>query len=193
MGETTEGKITNISLGGAFITGLTTTPPEKAFITVTFQVEQVSLNLNPKKVVLEVMKAFTDPLTPGAIAEHLTAVNWSFEGVHPRVAVKKALKDLAQKGTIRESDGKYEIATPPPVEAPPLDAEASIKQGRQKLEASMSMQKVVIKASVDSSTARNLFDIQDDKIVGSIGIQFQDHSLEWRSRLESILQIISDS
>ncbi len=43
-GEATKGKITNISLSGALITELTTAPPpEKAFVTVTFQVDQVSL------------------------------------------------------------------------------------------------------------------------------------------------------
>ena len=94
-GETTKGRITNISLSGALITGLTgLTPPEKAFITVNFQVEK--------------------------------------EGVE-------------------------------------------------------------IKASVDSSVVRNLFDLQDDEIVGSIGVQFQDHSIEGRSLLESILHLISAS
>ncbi len=92
-GETTKGKITNISLSGAFITELTTAPPpEKAFITVNFQVEK---------------------------------------------------------------------------------------------------EKVEIKASVDSSVVRNLFDIQDDEIVGSIGIQFQDHSLTGQLRLESIMRLIA--
>jgi len=43
MGETIKGKITDISLGGAFITELATTPPEKAFITVTFQVVKIAL------------------------------------------------------------------------------------------------------------------------------------------------------
>ena len=92
MGETTKGKITNISLGGAFITELTTAPPpEKAFIAVSFKVEK--------------------------------------EGVE-------------------------------------------------------------IKASVDSRIVRNLFDIQDDEIVGSIGIQFQDHSLTGQLQLESIMRLI---
>ena len=41
MGETTKGKITNISLGGAFITEMTILPPsEKASITVSFSVEK---------------------------------------------------------------------------------------------------------------------------------------------------------
>jgi len=93
MGETTKGKITDISLRGAFIIELTTTPPpEKAFITVTFQVAK---------------------------------------------------------------------------------------------------EKVEISASVDSSVARNLFDIQDDEIVGSIGIQFQDHSLTGQLRLEFIMRLIA--
>ncbi len=95
MGETTKGKITNISLGGALITELTAAPPpEKAFITVTFQVEK---------------------------------------------------------------------------------------------------EEVEIKAAVDSSVVRNLFDIQGDEIVGSIGIQFQDHSREGQARLESIMRLISES
>jgi len=92
MGETTKGKITNISLGGAFITELTTAPPpEKAFITVSFKVEK---------------------------------------------------------------------------------------------------EEVEIKASVDSSVVRNLFDIQDDEIVGSIGILFQDLSMTGQSRLESTMRLI---
>ncbi len=41
MGETTKGNINNISLGGAFITELTTLPPsEQAAITVGFKVEK---------------------------------------------------------------------------------------------------------------------------------------------------------
>ena len=92
MGETTKGKITNISLGGAFITELTTAPPpEKAFIAVRFKVEK---------------------------------------------------------------------------------------------------EEVEIKASVDSRIVRNLFDIQDDEIVGSIGIQFQDLSMTGQSRLESAMRLI---
>ena len=46
---------------------------------------------------------------------------------------------------------------------------------------------------MDSSVVRNLFDIQDDEIVGSIGIQFQDHSIEEHSRLKSIMHLISES
>jgi len=92
MGETIRGRVANISLGGAFITELTTAPPpEKAFITVNFQVEK---------------------------------------------------------------------------------------------------EEVEIKASVDSRLVRNLFDIQDDEIVGSIGIQFQDQSKTGQSRLESIMRLI---
>ena len=97
MGETTKGKITNISLSGAFITELTTSPPpEKALVTVTFQVNQVTLT--------------------------------------------------------QRNEG--------------------------------------IKASVDSSVVRNLYDIRDDEIVGSIGVQFQDHS---RARLKSVMSLISKS
>jgi len=92
MGETNKGKITNISLGGAFIAELTTAPPpEKAFLTVSFKVEK---------------------------------------------------------------------------------------------------EEVEIKASVDSSVARNIFDTQDDEIVGSIGIQFQDLSMTGESRLESVMRLI---
>ena len=114
------------------------------------------LELNDEMAVLEVMKAFTDPLTPGAIAEHLTAVNWNFEGVHPRVAVNKSLQDLTREGKVSEASGKYEIATqppeapaieeppappePPPVEAPPpSEAPSSVNQGRQELEASVAV------------------------------------------------------
>ncbi len=46
MGETTKGKVTNISPRGAFITELTTAPPpEKAFITVTLQVEKEEVEI----------------------------------------------------------------------------------------------------------------------------------------------------
>jgi len=90
MGETTKGKITNISLSGALITELTTAPPpEKAFITVNFQVEEEE-----------------------------------------------------------------------------------------------------IKASVDSSVVRKFFDTQDDEIVGSIGVRFQDLSMTGKSRLGSVMRLI---
>jgi len=93
MGETTKGKITNISLGGAFITGLLTLPPpEKAVITINFKVEK---------------------------------------------------------------------------------------------------EEVEIKASVNSGIVRNLFDIQDDAIVGSIGIQFKGHSQEAQSQLRSTMRLIA--
>jgi len=51
-------------------------------------------------------------------------------------------------------------------------------------------EEVEIKASVDSSVVRNLFDIQDDAVVGSIGVKFQDHSLEGQSRLEAVMRLI---
>ena len=45
-GEPTKGKITNISLGGALITELTTAPPpEKAFLTVSFKVEKEEVEI----------------------------------------------------------------------------------------------------------------------------------------------------
>ncbi len=87
-GEPIKGRIANISFGGALITELTTAPPpEKAFITVNFQVEEEE-----------------------------------------------------------------------------------------------------IKAWVDSSVVRNLFDT--DEIVGSIGVKFQDHSIEGQSRLGSVMRLI---
>jgi len=92
MGETIRGRVANISLGGAFITELTTAPPpEKAFITVTFQVEKENVEIN---------------------------------------------------------------------------------------------------SSVDSSVVRNLFDIQDGEIVGSIGVTFQDQSKTGQSRLVAIMRLI---
>ena len=92
MGETTQGRIANLSLSGALITELTTPPPpEKAFIIVTFQVEK---------------------------------------------------------------------------------------------------EEVEIQASVDSSIVHNFFDIQDDQIVGSIGVTFQDHSMTGQSQLESIMRLL---
>jgi len=46
MGETTKGKITNISMGGAFISGLLTLPPpEKAVVTVSFKVEKKKVEI----------------------------------------------------------------------------------------------------------------------------------------------------
>jgi len=46
MGETTRGRITNMSLGGVFITELTgPPPPEKAFITVHCQVENQEIGI----------------------------------------------------------------------------------------------------------------------------------------------------
>ena len=97
MDEIIRGRIANISLGGAFITELATSPPpEKALVTVTFQVNQV---------------------TP----------------------------------TQRNNE---------------------------------------IKASIGSSIVRNLYDIRDDEIVGSIGVKFQDHS---SARLKSVMSLISKS
>jgi len=94
-GETTKGKITNISLGGAFITELLTLPPsEKAAITVSFDVEK---------------------------------------------------------------DG------------------------------------VEIKASVDSNIVHRPSGIGYGGICGSIGVKFQDHSIEGQSRLKSIMHLISES
>ncbi len=49
---------------------------------------------------------------------------------------------------------------------------------------------VEIKASVDSRIVRNLFEIQDDETVGSIGIQFQDLSMTGESRIESVMRLI---
>ncbi len=90
MGETTKGKITNISLSGAFITELLTLPPpEKAVITVSFKVEK---------------------------------------------------------------------------------------------------EEVEITASVDSRVVRNPSDIQDDEIVGSIGVKFKGHSIEGQSQLRSVMR-----
>ena len=153
----------------------------KAFSAHRFYLNKAVLKLDYEKAVLEVMQTFQDPLPPGAIAEHLTAVNRNFEGVHPRVAVKKVLKDLAGEGQVSESGGQYQIVEQPPeapvIEEPPVPA----------------VEQVEIKAAVDSSTAPNLLDIQDDEIVCSIGIQFQDHSIEGRSRLESVLSVISES
>ncbi len=51
-------------------------------------------------------------------------------------------------------------------------------------------EEVEIKASVDSNVVRDLFDIQDDEIMGSIGIQFHDHSIEGQSQLESVMRLI---
>ena len=100
MGETTKGKITNISLSGAFITELTTAPPpEKAFITVTFQVAKAALTLR----------------------------------------------------------------------------------------------NVEIKASVDSNIVHRPSGIGYGGICGSIGVKFQDHSIEGQSRLKSIMHLISES
>jgi len=49
---------------------------------------------------------------------------------------------------------------------------------------------VEINSSVDSSVVRNLFDIQDGEIVGSIGVTFQDQSKTGQSRLVAIMRLI---
>ena len=135
------------------------TPDQQQAPSFSQQLQQLkasvaALEANDELAVLEVMKTFQESLTPGTIAGHLTAVNWNFEGVHPRVAVNKALKDLIREGKISESGGQYQIVEQPPeapvieeppappLEAPPQDSEASIRQGRQDLEASMAILEV---------------------------------------------------
>ena len=54
-------------------------------------------------------------------------------------------------------------------------------------------QEIEIKASVDSSVARSLSNIRSDEFVNSIGVKFQDHSIEGQSRLKSIMYLISES
>ncbi len=77
-----------------------------------------------------------------------------------------------------------ELTGPPPPE------KAFITVNFQVDQMALTQRNVAIKASVDSSVIRNLFDIQDDEIVGSIGVKFQDHSLEGQSRLEAAMRLI---
>jgi len=72
MGETTKGKITNISLGGAFITELATfPPPEKAAITVSFGVEKDGVEI----------KASVDSSVVHRPSEISSSGNWGSIGV----------------------------------------------------------------------------------------------------------------
>jgi len=52
-------------------------------------------------------------------------------------------------------------------------------------------EEVEIKASVDSRVVRNPSDIQDDEIVGSIGVKFKGHSIEGQSQLRSVMRLIA--
>ena len=79
-----------------------------------------------------------------------------------------------------------ELTGPPPPEG------ASITVNFQVDQMSLTHRNVAIKASVASNVVRNLFDIQDDEIVGAIGVQFQDHSIEGQSHLKSIIRLISE-
>ncbi len=88
MGETTKGNINNISLGGAFITELTTLPPsEQAAITVGFKVEKDGVEI----------KASVDSRIVQRPSEISSNGNWGSIGVtfqdHSR-EVQSQLKSL---------------------------------------------------------------------------------------------------
>jgi hypothetical protein len=65
----------------------------------------MGLELNDEVAVLELLKMFQKPLSPGKIAEELVAVHWNFQGQHPRAAVNAALQKMAEAGRVRQVNG----------------------------------------------------------------------------------------
>jgi len=45
------------------------------------------------------------PLSPGKFAEELVAVNWNFQGQHPRAAVNAALQKMVNEGKVQQVNG----------------------------------------------------------------------------------------
>ncbi|MEE8348873.1 MAG: hypothetical protein V3R94_04830 [Acidobacteriota bacterium] len=70
----------------------------------------MALELNDEIAVLELMRMFHRPLSPGKIAEELVAVHWNFQGQHPRAAVNAALQKMAQAGKVTHgTEGDYSL------------------------------------------------------------------------------------
>jgi hypothetical protein len=65
----------------------------------------MGLELNDEVAVLELLKMFQKPLSPGKIAEELTAVHWNFQGQHPRAAVNAALQKMVNEGRVTQVNG----------------------------------------------------------------------------------------
>ena len=65
----------------------------------------MALELNDEVAVLELLKMFQKPLSPGKIAEELVAVHWNFQGQHPRAAVNAALHKMVNQGRVKQVNG----------------------------------------------------------------------------------------
>ncbi len=65
----------------------------------------MALELNDEVAVLELLKMFHKPLSPGKIADELVAVNWNFQGQHPRAAVNAALQKMVNEGKVQQVNG----------------------------------------------------------------------------------------
>ena len=65
----------------------------------------MALELNDEVAVLELLKMFHKPLSPGKIADELVAVNWNFQGQHPRAAVNAALHKMVNEGKVQQVNG----------------------------------------------------------------------------------------
>lgn len=65
----------------------------------------MGLELNDEVAVLELLKMFQKPLSPGKIAEELVAVHWNFQGQHPRAAVNAALHKMVNQGRVKQVNG----------------------------------------------------------------------------------------
>ena len=65
----------------------------------------MALELNDEVAVLELLKMFQRPLSPGKIAEELVAVHWNFQGLNPRAAVNAALQKMVDEGKVKQLNG----------------------------------------------------------------------------------------
>ncbi|MEE8349357.1 MAG: hypothetical protein V3R94_07295 [Acidobacteriota bacterium] len=71
----------------------------------------VALELNIEVAVREVLRIFgKQPLSVDEISQHLSAVNWNFGDLHPRVVTNEALKNLVERGGATEENGKFMFA-----------------------------------------------------------------------------------
>ena len=65
----------------------------------------MALELNDEVAVLELLKMFHKSLSPGKIADEVVAVNWNFQGQHPRAAVNAALHKMVNEGKVQQVNG----------------------------------------------------------------------------------------